>query len=726
MSSLDRLAISWGSRLPMIMQTEAAECGVACLAMLVGYHGEPSEITELRRRLSVSLKGTNLKHLVSMAERLGFAARPVRLELDELRQLSTPCILHWDLNHFVVLAKVMRDAIVIHDPAVGVRRLPMATVSRHFTGVALELTAVGELAPAQEPPRVGLRSILGRVVGLRRSLGQLLALALAIEVFTVASPLFMQWVVDHALVSADRDLLLVLALGFGMLLLLRTMVSAMRGWMVIVLGASMKVQGRANVFSHMINLPSSYFEARHFGDVVSRFCSQDTILQAISTDVVEAILDGLMVSVTLVIMFLFAPTLTLVAIAGALLYGLLRWVSYTPLRHASAEAIVWGARRDSHVLETLRGVKTIKLFNGQDSRRAHWMNLLIEATNRQLTTQKLQLLVRTANALLIGALAIVVVWLGANLVLDKQMSIGMLLAFIAYKDQFLSRVSNLIDRAVDLTMLRLHAERLADIALTKPEPRGPAADAEESARPVAIEVRNLRFRYSETDAWVLNRVSFRIEAGETVAIVGVSGCGKTTLLKILASLLPPTEGELLVDDQSLAQLGTTRWRSMIGVVMQDDQLFAGSVADNICFFADQPDMHRIEDCARLAALHDEIAAMPMGYHTLIGDMGTVLSGGQKQRVLIARALYRQPGVLLLDEATSDLDVANEKLVNAAIHATRVTRVIVAHRPETIRSADRVINLDEIGGYAGPHLPVLPRAGRAAVGNAGPAAQIGSI
>ena len=725
MNPLDKLAISWGSRLPMIMQTEAAECGVACLAMIVGYHGQPCEITELRRRLSVSLKGTSLKHLVGMAERLGFAARPLRLDLDELRQLNTPCILHWDLSHFVVLARVTRDAIVIHDPGVGVRRLPMAAVSRHFTGVALELTPVGDLTPAQAPPRVRLRSILGRVVGLRRSLGQLFALALALEVFAVVGPLFMQWVVDHALVSADRDLLLVLALGFGMVLLLRTMVSAMRGWVVIVLGASLKVQGRANVFSHMINLPASYFEARHLGDVQSRFCSQDTILQALTTDVVEAVLDGLLVSVTLVIMFLFAPSLTLVAIAGALLYGLLRWVSYTPLRHASAEAIVWGARRDSHVLETLRGVKTIKLFNAQDSRRAHWMNLLVETTNRQLTTQKLQLLVRVANTLLFGTLAIVVVWLGATLVLEKQMSIGMLLAYIAYKDQFLSRVSNLIDRAVELTMLRLHAERLADIALTQPEPRGAAADADETARPVAIEVRNLRFRYSDTDPWVLNRVSFTIEPGETVAIVGASGCGKTTLLKILASLLPPTEGELLVDGQSLAHLGATRWRSMIGVVMQDDQLFAGSVADNVCFFADQPDTCRIEDCARLAALHDEIAAMPMGYHTLIGDMGTVLSGGQKQRLLIARALYRQPGVLLLDEATSDLDVANEKLVNAAIRATRVTRVIVAHRPETIRSADRVINLDEIGGHAVAHLSALPGAGRAAVGHTEPAAQIGS-
>ena len=726
MNPTDGLELGWGARLPMVMQAEAAECGVACLAMLLGYHGQPFGITELRQRLSVSLKGMNLKHLADMAERVGFAARAVRLELDELKQLKTPCVLHWDLNHFVVLAKVTRDSIVIHDPSVGVRKLAMPVVSKHFTGVALEMTPVGELASAQAPPRVRLRSIFGRVIGLKRSLGQLLALALGIEFFAVLSPLFMQWVIDHALVSADRDLLVTLALGFGLLLLLRTAVSTMRGWLVLVLGASMTVQGRANLFSHMVNLPASYFEARHIGDVVSRFGSQDVILQAVTTDVVEALLDGLMVTVTLTIMFLFSPALTLLAIVGALLYGLLRWGSYAPLRHATAEAIVWGARRDTHVLETLRAVKTIKLFNGQETRRAHWMNLLIETVNRQLTTQKLRLLIRAANMLLLGALAILTIWLGANLVLGKALTVGMLLAFIAYKDQFLGRISALIDRAVELTMLRLHAERLADLALTATEPRGERVEVAETAHPVSIEVRNLRFRYSETDPWVLNRVSFRVEAGETVAIVGSSGCGKTTLLKILASLLQPTEGDVLIDGQPLTQLGAARWRAMIGVVMQDDQLLAGSVADNICFFAEQPDQRRIEEGARLAALHEEIKAMPMGYHTLIGDMGTVLSGGQKQRLLIARALYRNPGVLLLDEATSHLDLMNEKLVSAAIRATKLTRIIIAHRPETIRTADRVINLDEIGGRAVAHLSALQGGGAAAaVGHSGPTPMIGS-
>lgn len=693
MNLLEELKRSWSARLPMMLQTEAAECGLACLAMIAGYHGHRSDLTELRRRFGLSLKGATLKDIVGMADQLGLASRPVRLELEELRLLKTPCILHWDLNHFVVLKSASRNGLVIHDPGVGVRRLSLSEASKHFTGVALEFTPVGGFEPAQAAPRVRLRALLGRMVGLKRSLGQLFLLALALEVFAVVSPFFMQWVVDHALVTADRDLLLTLALGFSLLLLLKTSISAMRGWMLILLGASLKVQGRANLFSHLINLPAAYFETRYLGDVMSRFGSQETILQAITTDVVEAVLDGLLAGVTLVVMFVFAPALAGVVLAGALLYGLLRWVSYTPLRQASAEAIVWAARRDSHFLETLRGIKTIKLFNGQEGRRAHWLNLLVETVNRQLTTQKLQLLFRTANSLLRGALAILVVWLGARRVLDNTFSVGMLLAFIAYKDQFLDRMSDLINKALDLHMLRLHAERLADVALTPPEPRDPPTGPAGERLPATIEVRNLRFRYSDNDPWVLDGVDFRIEAGESVAIAGASGCGKTTLLKLLMSLLQPSGGDILVDGQPLAHVGIERYRSMIGVVMQDDQLFAGSIADNISFFSGYPDLRRIEECARLAAVHEDIVAMPMGYNTLIGDMGTVLSGGQKQRVLIARALHHQPVVLLLDEATSHLDVSREKAVNAAIRAKRMTRIMVAHRPETLLSADRIIVLD---------------------------------
>lgn len=694
MNILNNLNLGWRVRLPMVLQAEAAECGLACIAMVAVYHGYHADISELRRRFGISLRGATLKDLIQVADRISFVTRPVRLDLDELRQLKTPCILHWNLNHFVVLKSVSHNSMVIHDPSVGVRKLPFDEASKHFTGVALEFSPASNFEPAQPAPHLRLRALVGRMVGLKRSLGYIFLLALAIETCAVTAPFFMQWVVDHALMTADYDLLLTLALGFFLLLIVRVSVSAMRGWMLISLGASLKVQGRANLFSHLVSLPSSFFEGRYMGDVMSRFGSQETILQAITTDMVEVMLDGLLAVITLIVMFLYSPALAMVVLAGALLYGLLRWAFYHPLRHASMEAIVWAARRDSHFLETLRGIKTIKLFNGQGSRRVHWLNLLVQTINRQLTTQKLNLFFRHANMILTGVLAILVVWLGAKQVLENTFSVGMLLAFIAYKDQFLTRVSDLINKGLDLHMLRLHSERLADIALTEPESRDQGAGWIGDPQRVAIEVRNLRFRYGENEPWVLDGVSFLINPGETVAIVGASGCGKTTLLKILASLLQPTEGEILVDGRSLVNIGTERYRSMLGVVMQDDQLFAGSIADNISFFSDYPDPLRTEECARLAAVHDDIATMPMDYNTLIGDMGTVLSGGQKQRVLLARALYHRPCILLLDEATSHLDVEREKAVNAAIRSTHVTRIIVAHRPETIHSTDRIIVLDK--------------------------------
>jgi len=341
----------------------------------------------------------------------------------------------------------------------------------------------------------------------------------------------------------------------------------------------------------------------------------------------------------------------------------------------------------------VRGVKAIKLFQHQNDRRSRWLALLVNEINADLRVQKWALFFRTFNGLLFGLSSIAILWLGARLVLDGQFTVGALLAFIVYKTLFDKRVAALLDKFVEVKMLRLQGERLADIVREAPEPidEMPRGDGAVTRSP-AIEVRNLRFRYSPQEPYVLDDISLRIEPGESVAITGPSGGGKTTLINILLGILTPTEGEVLVDGVPVRGMGAAALRRMAGTVLQDDVLFAGSIGENISFFDPQYDPDRARKCAEIAAIHDDICAMPMDYNTLVGDMGTVLSGGQKQRVLLARALYKQPAMLFLDEATSHLDITRERVVNLAIAKLDMTRVIVAHRPDTIAAAGREIAL----------------------------------
>ncbi len=693
-SWLDGLRLGLGPRrLPMILQTEAAECGLACIAMVAAHHGLRSDLPTLRQRFPMSLKGATMADLVRLAAHLQLNSRALRAEMSHLAELSLPCILHWDLNHFVVLTEVNRGGAVIHDPARGVRRLSTAEVSKHFTGIVLELTPQADFRPHTERQTVTLRQLLGRVTGLRRSLVQIFTLALALEAFLLLSPFFMQWVVDSVLVGLDRDLLVTLGIGFGLLVLIQVATGAVRSWAVLHLSTTLNLQWLANVFAHLMRLPVAWFEKRHTGDVMSRFGAVQKIQQTLTTSFIEAMLDGLLVVVTLVMMLIYSGRLTAIAVGAVVIYAALRSAFFRPLREATEESIIFEAKRASHFLESLRGVQSIKLFNRQEDRQARFMNLVVDAMNANIATRKLDLMFSVCHKLVFGLERIAIVWVGALLVMDHSFSVGMLFAFVAYKEQFATRVSALIDKFVEVRMLKLQGERLADIVLTPPEPQAEFAPPVQD-QPVSLELRNIQFAYAESEPLVLRALSLLIEPGESVAIVGPSGCGKTTLLKLMLGVHAPQVGEIRVGGVPLARLGLRAWRDMIGTVMQDDQLFAGSIADNISFFDPQADPEWIAECARIAAVIDDIEAMPMGFQTLIGDMGASISGGQRQRILLARALYKRPKILFLDEATSALDVEREREVNQAIRQLELTRIIVAHRPETIASASRVIVLHD--------------------------------
>jgi len=694
-----QLRIGFGApATPVILQNEAAECGLACLAMVAASHGLHTDLPTLRQRFSLSLKGATMADLAAMARSLKLQARAVRAEPEQLDQLPLPAILHWDFNHFVVLVKLRRDEVLIHDPARGARWVKWAALSKHFTGAAMELTPEAGFTARQEQQRISVRQLLGRVSGLKRSLSQIVVLALVLEFFVLLGPFFMQWVVDDVLVSADRDLLVTLGVGFAMLVGIQATTAAIRSWAVLHLSATLNLQWLGNVFAHLLRLPLAWFERRHMGDIWSRFFAVQQIQKTLTTSFLEVLLDGALVIATLAMMALYSPRLSAIVLGFVAAYALLRWLVFAPMRRATEEALVHDAKKTSHFLESLRGVMAIKLFGAEADRQSRFMNLVVDAMNADIVVRRLEVTLSVAHRGLFGLERVLVLWVGALLVLDQALTVGMLLAFVAYKEQFSQRVAALIDKWAELKMLKVQGERLADIVLAEPETVHAAAlqrPSTDDGAPPRIELRAVRFRYSDSEPEVLHQINMRIEPGESVAIVGPSGCGKTTLIKLMLGILKPVHGEVLVGGRSLDTMGAASWRAMVGTVMQDEPLFAGSIADNISFFDPRPDMERAIECARLAAVHEEIDALPMGYHTLIGDMGATLSGGQKQRVLLARALYKRPRVLFLDEATSALDIDRERLVNQSVRQLRLTRVIVAHRPETIATADRVIVL--VGG-----------------------------
>jgi ATP-binding cassette subfamily B protein RaxB len=696
MNLLDRMletAAIGNRRTPVILQTEAAECGLACLATIAGRYGHRVDLPALRRRYDLSLRGTTLREMIRLASGLRLATRALRAEVAHLRRLRLPCILHWDHNHFVVLTKVRARHIVIHDPAVGRRHIPLPEVDKRFTGIALEAWPTRGFEPKTERARVKIWELLRRTEGFAGAATQVLTMSLILEAIIIAIPIGFQLVLDDVVVADDRDLLTLIALGLGLLLCFRTLTDFVRSWAIMVAGASLTLQWKMSLFGHLLGLPLSFFERRHAGDLASRFTSIDTIQKTLNTPSISGLVDGAMAFAFVGMMWLYSAWLAALAVAMTGIYALVRSLAYRLYRQANEESIVYAAQENSHFLESLRGMASIKALAMGDRRQSVWNNYLVDRVGAELRVNKIDVIFTTASTFLFGLDRILIIFFGARLVMGGTLTVGMLVAFLAYKDQFSRCVGQSMDTIVKLGMLTVHGERIADIALAKPEQDelGHAvASPAIVSRKAALSATAIRFRYGDNEASVISDFNLDVAPGECVAIAGPSGAGKTTLLKILAGLLRPTEGTVSLDDVAIQAIGIDAYRAQIGCVLQDDRLFAGSIAENIAGFSPSPDPERIQQAAKFAVIHDEITRMAMGYQTLVGDMGSSLSGGQVQRIVMARALYRAPRILLLDEATSHLDEENERAINEAIRRLPISRVIVAHRRSTLDMADRIV------------------------------------
>jgi ATP-binding cassette, subfamily B, bacterial CvaB/MchF/RaxB len=696
-------AAMMGRRTPLILQTETAECGLACLAMIAGRYGHRVDLPALRQNYNLSLRGTTLHDLVRIASGMRLATRALRAELKHLRGLRLPCILHWDHNHFVVLIRVRGRRIVIHDPAVGRRSVPMQEVNKRFTGIVLEGWPTESFEQKNERARVRIWHLLRRTDGFAAVATHVLTMSLVLEVIGLAMPIGFQLVLDDVVVSDDRDLLALIALGLGLVLALRALIDFVRSWAIMVAGSTLTLQWKFSLFRHLLLLPLSFFERRHAGDVASRFASIDRIQQTLNTASISPVVDGVMAFVLVAMMWLYDSWLAWLAIITTGIYALTRCLAYRLYRRANEEAVVYAASEISHFFESLRGMASIKALAIGNRRQGIWNNYLVDRVGAELRVGKIDLIFTISSTFLFGLDRIVILFFSARAVMGGTLSVGMLVAFLAYKDQFSQRVGKCLDTIVRLGTLTVHGERIADIALAETEQSDISHTGGLAAtiiKPKAgLSARGISFSYSDYEAKVIADFDLDVAPGECVAIAGPSGAGKTTLLKILAGLLRPTAGIVLIDDVPLQAIGLEVYRAQIGCVLQDDRLFAGSIAENIASFSPSPDPELIQQVARFSAIHEEIVRMPMGYETLVGDMGSSLSGGQMQRVVLARALYRGPRILLLDEATSHLDEENERTINQAIRLLPISRVIVAHRRSTLDMADRIIPIWPAGPAA---------------------------
>ena len=709
-------SLKWTGKkqLPVIRQTESAECGLACIAMIACWFGLKTDLPTLRERFSVSNQGMTLERLIECAASINLSSRALRLESEDIKSLSLPCILHWDLNHFVVLHKVHRNRLIIHDPVRGKISISLKEAGKHFTGVALELNPAVGFTSRDERKKINLRQLTGKTPGLLPAMLRIITFAIVLEALALGGPLLNQLVIDEVLVAADRNLLSLIIIGLLLLSFTQMLLSLACQWASITLSVNFNMQWTAKVFHHLIRLPLSWFDARSKGSINARFDAIDTIQHVLTTEVLEGILDVMLVVTSFIMMLLYSPEMTLIAVFASLIYVVIRGLWYPSLRQSTEDTWDAGARESSHFLETLSGILSLRINGVTAHREATWLNLNVARRNTHIRQERLLMYYNIVNTITGSFVSAIMLWQGADKVLNGAFTVGMLVAFISYQGRFSSSISSLIDKFFSWRMLDVYNERLADIVLTPAEgQQQPQTETETETEtdyyplneinvtPVVDQVTHpsllineIFFTHKGSKSPVLKQVSLTLNQGEVVAITGRSGCGKSTLVKLILGIYMPEKGDIQVFGIHHNHPQYFQIRKRIGTVLQDDMLFRGSIAENIIFFSEDRDYEWMIHCAQQVLIDEEIMSMPMGYQTFIGETGSGLSGGQKQRILLARALYKKPGFLLLDEATSHLDIESEIIISQTLRNLRMPVLLIAHRPETIASADRVLILSE--------------------------------
>ncbi|MBI4749278.1 MAG: peptidase domain-containing ABC transporter [Acidobacteria bacterium] len=695
--------------IPYIQQLTGIECGAACLAMVLGYHGKQISVDEIREATGVDRDGLNAQAIIEAGSWYGLRGRGVKVEVEDLDYLKPASILHWEFSHFVVFEKLRTTGVDIIDPASGRRRIPLEQFNKSFTGVVLEFEPCDEFQTSQKESNV-FWGYVRRVLGHSGLISRLLVTSLLIQFFALAVPFITGILVDRVIPRGDGYLLEVLGIGLGGVILFSFLSSLIRAHLLLNLRTVLDTQMTVGFLDHLVRLPFAYFQIRSAGDLMMRLNSNATIREILTSGALSGALDGALVSLYLIILLTADQTLGALVLALGLVQVGVFWFSRHRTQELMTQHLQMQARTQGYVVQILAGIETLKSSGVENRAIERWSNLFVDEMNVSLERGRFSATVDSLMNTLRTASPMIILWVGGGQVLNGHMTLGTMLSLNALAIGFLGPLSTLISTCLQFQVLGSYIERIEDVLKTSPE-----QDFSQVVRAPALHGRitleNVSFRYGSLSPLVVDGVSLNIQAGQKVALVGRSGAGKSTLAKLMLGLYQPTSGHILFDGADLSGLDLHSVRNQLGIITQRPYVFGDSIRSNIGIANPTLPLPAIMEAAKLACIHDDILAMPMGYETLLMDGGTSLSGGQRQRIAIARALVNRPAILFFDEATSELDTITESQVHQNLATLKCTRIVIAHRLSTIMDSDLIVVMDQgrIVGH-GTHEQLLAQEG----------------
>lgn len=679
-------------QLSMVFQSEINECGLACLAMVSNYYGNMVELSSLRTLLGQTLTGASINMLRRCAQELQLTSRALKLELRELQQLERPAILHWDMDHFVVLQGVTRKYIQIHDPAVGIRRYTWAELDRHFSGIALELQPDKGFRTDRNSHKLKLGDLFAPGQRLKGQVLQIAGLSLLIQFLILTSPLYLQLVIDQGIGKGDMDLVFGLALVFVLLVGMRVLLNYSRALLTMGCTNNLGFQLVSDTFHHLLRLPISYFEKRELGDITSRFNSLESIKQIVTQEMVTILIDGVFSVVTLVLLFFYSPLMAAQVLLAVGVFSVLRLMTLSAERNRRQEVVVLNASQQSRFMENVRSIRTIKVNDLESDRVADWEQRYANYVNAGFQLGRFQEKIAGWQGLVLGVENILTIYVGSLWVYQNQLTLGQFMSFILLKQHFINSVSALLPKLSEIKLMQLELDRVADIRRHPAGQMRRGADLRQHTLDNDIEFCDLTFAFANQDVPLIDKLSFTVPKGSFCVITGTSGCGKTTLLKLLLGLEVAKSGHIQIGPQRLATPDNKPIEGAFSAVLHDEGLLSGDLAYNINLGVAPQDQERLNEASAKAGLMRIVQSLPLGFATRIGELGNILSAGQIKRVLLARAFYRRPKLLVLDETFTHLGEEDTRHVIDAIRSAGITAIITSHDNQVINQADQIITL----------------------------------